>query len=57
MTLETLLLLQGFLRSSQLNVGDPDFMTTAPKVLRALSELDAAIAELREPAQASPEED
>jgi hypothetical protein len=50
MSLETLLLLRQILLGQQLSVGDPGFATTAPLVLTALVELDAAIAV----AQASP---
>jgi hypothetical protein len=44
-TLETLLLLQRCLHGQQLTVGDPSFPETAAAVLRALEELDRAIAD------------
>lgn len=46
MTLETLLLLQRCLYAQQMNVGDPSFRDTAKSVLKAMEELDEAIAEM-----------
>lgn len=46
MTLETLLLLQQLLLNQQLQVGSPDFVEAAGRVVVALEELDRAIREL-----------